>query len=65
MALHQNSRSASSKRNIRASDALTRDAGKVQVGGFIKKLPVSPPTAATRDAGKVQVGGFIKKLPKA
>jgi hypothetical protein len=39
--------------------------GKVQVGGYIKKLPVSPPDAATRDPGKVQVGGFIKKLPTA
>jgi hypothetical protein len=48
---------------VRASDAHTRDAGKVRVGGLIKKLPVSPPTPVTRDAGKVQVGGLIKKLP--
>ena len=48
--------------SVRASDARTRDAGKVQVGGVIKKLPVSPPDAATRDKGKVQVGGVIKRL---
>jgi hypothetical protein len=50
---------------VRASDALTRDAGKVQVGGYIKKLPVAPADRATRDARKVQVGGYIKKLPVA
>jgi len=49
--------------SVRASDGRTRDAGKVQFGGVIKKLPVSPPDAATRDKGKVQVGGVIKKLP--
>jgi len=47
----------------RASDGRIHDAGKVQVGGIIKKLPVSPPDAATRDKGKVRVGGIIKKLP--
>ena len=65
MTMQQNDRSASSQRKVRTPDALTRDPGKVQIGGFIKKLPVSPPDAATRDPGKVQVGGFIKKLPKA
>ena len=65
MTMQQNGRSASSQCKVRTPDALTRDAGKVQVGGMIKKLPVSPPDPATRDAGKVQVGGMIKKLPKA
>ena len=65
MTMHQNDRFASSKCKVRAADAHTRDPGKVQVGGLIKKLPVSPPSPATRDPGKVQVGGLIKKLPKA
>jgi hypothetical protein len=61
--MQQNSRSASPERKVRTPDALTRDAGKVQVGGYIKKLPVAPADKATRDARKVQVGGYIKKLP--
>ena len=73
MTLRHKDRSASSRQEVRASsrlavrapEATTRDAGKVQVGGYIKKLPVSPPDAATRDAGKVQVGGYIKRLPTA
>ena len=48
---------------IRTSDTRIRDSGKVQVGGIIKKLPVTPPRPATRDVGKVQVGGIVKKLP--
>jgi len=47
--------------SVRASDGRTRDAGQVQVGSIIKKLPVTPPDAATRDKGKVQVGGIIKR----
>ena len=49
---------------VLSSDPRTRDPRRVQVGGIIKKLPVSPPTPATRDAGKVRVGGIITKLPK-
>ena len=65
MTMQQNDRFASSQRKVRTPDALTRDARKVQLGGYIKKLPVAPVDQATRDAGKVQVGGYIKKLPKA
>jgi len=49
--------------SARASDGRIRDAGQVQVGDLIEKLPVSPPNTATRDKGKVQVGGVIKRLP--
>ena len=65
MTMQQNDRSASSQPKVRTPDAHVRDPGQVQVGGLIRKLPVSPPSPATRDPGKVRVGGLIKKLPKA
>ena len=49
---------------VLSSDALTLDPRRVQVGGIIKKLPVSPPNPATRDAGKVRVGGIITRVPR-
>ena len=49
---------------IRTSDTRIRDSGKVQVGGIIKRLPVSRPSAAIQDPGMTRVGGIIRKSPK-
>jgi hypothetical protein len=56
-------RVASTHPSIRSTDASTKDAGKVRVGGYAPKLPpVRPIPGDVRDGGKVRVGGYSPKL---
>jgi hypothetical protein len=60
---YKRKKTASSARSIRSTDASTKDAGKVSLGGWNPRLPrVRPASGEVEDAGKVRLGGWNPKL---